>query len=87
MGSDDFGGYVKLKGGVARVNLEFDFDDLGSVDDDTSGFAYGLTFGTRIGGGNLEFSYVVLPEFDEFQGIEVDADVDMLGIYYLWEFQ
>lgn len=84
--SDDFNTYIKLKAGMAKVDLEFDFGDLGSLDDDTSGLAYGFAFGTRIGDGALELSYLVLPEFDDFQDIEVDAEVDMLGISYHYEF-
>lgn len=83
--TDDFNTYVKLKAGIARVDLDFDFGGIGSIDDDTSGLAYGFSFGTRIGDGALELSYLALPEFDEFQGIEVDAEVDMLGIYYHWD--
>ena len=84
--SDDFNTYLKLKAGMARVELDFDFGDLGSVDDDTSGLAYGFSFGTEVGNGALEFSYLVLPEFDDFQGIEIDAEVDMMGIFYHWNF-
>jgi hypothetical protein len=80
--SDDFNGYLKPRAGFARVDLEFDFGDPGSLDDDTSGLAYGITFGTEIGSGALEFTYLVLPEFDDFQGVEVDAEVDMMGIFY-----
>ena len=82
--SDDFNGYLKLKAGIARVDLEFDFGDIGSIDDDTSGLAYGISLGTQIGNGALEFTYLLLPEFDDFQGIEVDAEVDMMGIFYQW---
>ena len=84
--ADDFNTYLKLKAGMARVDLEFDLGDFGSLDDDTSGLAYGFSFGTRLGEGALEFSYLILPEFDDFQGIEVDAEVDMLGIFYHWDF-
>ena len=85
-GTDDFDGYLKVKAGIAVVDLEFDFENLGSIDDDTSGLAYGIAFGTRIGSGALEFTYLILPEFDDFQGIEIDANVDMFGISYQWDF-
>ncbi|HUV20601.1 MAG TPA: hypothetical protein VMZ32_02340 [Gammaproteobacteria bacterium] len=83
-GTDDFNGYLKIKGGIAKVDLEFDFDDIGSIDDDTSGLAYGIAFGMSTASGALEITYLVLPEFDAFQDIEVDAEVDMLAISYLW---
>ena len=85
--TDDFNGYFKIKGGVAVVDLEFDFGDIGSIDDDTSGLAYGFTFGTQIGSGALEITYLILPEFDDFDGIEVDAEVNLFGIFYLWNFE
>jgi hypothetical protein len=80
--SDDFNGYLKLKAGYARVDLELDFGDIGSLDDHTSGLAYGISFGTEIGNGALEFTYLILPQFNEFEGIDVDAEVDMTGIFY-----
>ena len=86
-GTDDFNGYLKFKGGVAVVDLEFDFGEAGSLDDDTSGFAYGISFGALVGNGALEFSYLILPEFDDFRGIDVDAEVDLLGITYQWNIQ
>ncbi len=86
-GADDFGGYIKLSGGVAVVDLEFDFGDLGTLDDDTSGFAYGLAIGTRLGQGALELSYLILPDFDEFEDIDVDAEVDIFSISYLYYFE
>jgi hypothetical protein len=79
--------YFKGKAGFAVVDVEFDFEGLGSVDDDESGFAYGFAVGAQLGNGSLELSYTVLPEFDDFQGIDVDADVDMLAINYLWNFK
>lgn len=84
--NDAFDGYLKFKGGLAVVDLEFDFGNAGSLDDDTSGFAYGIAIGTRIGNGGLEISYLVLPEFDEFEGIDLDAEVDMFSISYQWDF-
>jgi hypothetical protein len=84
--SDDFNTYLKLKAGMAKVELDFDFGELGSLDDDTSGLTYGFSFGADVGNGALEFSYLVLPEFDDFQGIEIDAEVDMIGIFYLANF-
>ena len=81
---DDF--YVRGRAGYARVELEFDFEGLGSVDDDTSDFAYGIGAGIRTANGALEFTYLVLPEFDEFLGIDVDADVDWISIGYNFNF-
>ncbi len=86
-GTDDFDSYLKIKGGVAVVDLEFDFDDIGSIDDDTAGFTYGIAFGFQMGSGALEMSYLILPEFDDFQGVEVDAEVDMFSIAYQWDFE
>lgn len=85
-GTDDFDTYLKLQGGLAVVDLEFDFGAIGSIDDDTSGLAYGAAFGFRIGDGALEINYLVLPEFDDFEGIEIDAEVDFIGISYRWNF-
>ena len=78
--------YVKFKAGIAMVAIEFDLEDASSEDDDESGFAYGIGVGTAIGKGQLELNYLVLPEFEEFQGTDVDADVDMLSLSYLWDF-
>ncbi|MCP4982833.1 MAG: porin family protein [Gammaproteobacteria bacterium] len=86
-GTDDFDGYLKIKGGVAVVDLEFDFDGIGSIDDDTSGFTYGIALGFQMGSGALEISYLILPDFDDFQGIEVDAEVGMFSITYQWNFE
>jgi hypothetical protein len=83
---DVYSTYFKARAGLAIVDLEFDFGDLGSIDDDTSGFAFGIAIGHRIGNGGLEFAYTVLPEFDDFDGIEVDAEVDMLSLSYYWDF-
>jgi len=84
--TDVYDTYLKVKGGFATVDLEFDFDELGSLSDNTSGLAFGIAVGTRLGPGALEFSYMVLPEFDEFEGIEVDAETNMLSLGYLWDF-
>lgn len=78
--------YFKVKGGYAVVDLEFDFDGFGSIDDDTSDFAYGVAVGAQFDTGSLELNYLVLPEFDEFQGLDVDAEVDMISIGYNWDF-
>ena len=78
--------YLRGKAGYAKVDLEFDFEGLGSIDDDTSDFSFGVSFGYRTTNGALELTYLVLPEFDDFQGIEVDADVDMLSIGYNFNF-
>ncbi len=86
-GTDDFDTYLKLQGGIAVIDIEFDFGDIGSIDDDTSGFAYGIAFGIQMDSGALEITYLVLPDFDDFQGIEVDAEVDLIGISYRWDFE
>ena len=84
--TDVYDTYLKVKGGFATVDLKFDFDNLGSISDDTSGLAFGIAVGTRLGPGALEFSYMVLPEFDDFKGIDVDAETDMISLGYLWDF-
>jgi hypothetical protein len=84
--TDVYDTYLKVKGGFAKVDLEFDFGDIGKLSDNTSGFAFGIAIGTRVGPGALEFSYMVLPEFDEFEGLDIDAEVDMLSLGYLWDF-
>ena len=82
-GSDLF---FRLKGGLAYADFELDIDGLGSFDNSTSGISYGGSVGVRIGPGVLEGTYLVLPEFDDFRAIDLEADIDLLSIAYLWEF-
>lgn len=78
--------FMKLKGGFATTGLRLDFDDLGKIDDDSSGLAYGGAVGYEIGSGALELGYLVLPEFDDFEGLDFDADIELITLGYHWNF-
>jgi hypothetical protein len=78
--------YIKGKLGVAIVDLQFDVEGPGSIDDTTAGLAYGIAIGTALGNGNLELAYTVLPSMEEFRDVDFDADFDMIAVSYLWTF-
>ena len=79
--------YFKGKAGFAVSDLDFDIDGAaGSFDDDASGIAYGVAVGVQIGEGALELTYLVLPEFKDFEGLEFDADVALINLGYHWNF-
>lgn len=79
--------FLKLKGGLASSELEFELaNDAGSIEDDAAGLAYGGALGVEIGKGSLELGYLVLPEFGDFEGLDFDADVDMVTLGYNWNF-
>lgn len=78
--------YAKFKAGIAYIDMEVDIDGFGSADDEATNLAYGITLGTRLGFGALELTYLVLPEIDEFEGIGIDAEFDMISLGYNWEF-
>jgi hypothetical protein len=79
--------YVKAKGGLAAVELDFDVSGAsGSFDDGSTGVVYGAAVGYQIGNGALELSYLVLPEFNDFEGLDFDADVNLLSLGYNWNF-
>ena len=80
--------YFKAKAGYSYSNITFDPEDDGvaSVSDSTEGFSYGLAGGIGIGDGALELSYYQFPEFDDFDGVSFDEEVDMINLAYLWTF-
>lgn len=78
--------YVTAKAGWAIVSADIDFNDGGRSSDSQSGLAYGLGVGASIGGGDLELTYMVLPEFDTFDGADVDIEIDTISLSYLWYF-
>ena len=73
--------YLKGKLGYAVVDREFDGDI--DIDDSAAGFAYGIAGGMVFGDGALEVSYTILPDVD-FQGSDVDDDVNTLALRYHW---
>jgi len=78
--------YVKGEIGVAVVDVTLDIKGSEDRSDSESGFAYGVAVGAPVGNGNLELSYRVLPSINNFDGTDVDTDVDMIAISYLWNF-
>jgi hypothetical protein len=78
--------YLKAKLGYAFVSLKFDVEDQGSTSDTTEDFSYGLAAGTFIGDGALELTYYKFPDFEDFDGIAIDEDVEMLNLTYFWTF-
>ena len=78
--------YFKGKAGYGFANITFDIEDQGSVDDSTDGFSYGLAGGVSIGQGAIEVTYYRFPDFDHFDGVDVDAEVEMVNVTYLWTF-
>ena len=85
--------YFKAKAGYSYVNITFvpDVGDIAtgdgaSVSDSTEGFSYGLAAGIAIGDGAIEATYYQFPDFDDFDGVSFDEEVEMLNIAYLWTF-
>jgi len=80
--------YLKAKAGYAWVNVKFSAEDgeLGSADDSTAGFSYGLAGGWAVDKGAVELSYLWLPEFSEYDGVDVEGNIDMWNITFLWSF-
>ncbi len=64
------------KSGVALHISKLTLDGSGTVDDATSGFSCGATVGMTFDKNAAGLSYRVLPEFDDFEGLNLDADVD-----------
>ena len=78
--------YFKGKLGYGFSNVTFDIEDQGSVDESEDDFSFGVGVGFPIGEGALEVSYYRFPEIDDFDGVDVDAEVEMLNLTYLWTF-
>ena len=78
--------FARFKAGIAHLELEVDIDGLGSADDEQTDLAYGISLGARLGYGTLELGYLVLPELEEFEDINIDAEFDMISLGYNWEF-
>jgi len=78
--------YVKLKAGIAQVEVEIDQSGFGETNEEESGLTYGIAVGTEVGSGALELSYTVLPELEKIDDFEVDYDINMIGLTYLWGF-
>ena len=78
--------YFKGKLGYGFSNVTFDFDDQASIDESEYDFTYGIGGGFFMGDGALEFTYYRFPEIEEVDGMDVDADVEMFNLTYLWTF-
>jgi hypothetical protein len=78
--------YFKGKAGYGFANITFDIEDQPSIDDSTEGVSWGLAGGVSIGEGAIEFTYYRFPDFDNFDGVDVDAEVEMYNFTYLWSF-
>ncbi|MCP4408707.1 MAG: hypothetical protein GY807_13260 [Gammaproteobacteria bacterium] len=76
--------YFKGKFGYGVVSVDIDVDGGGKFEDSESDFAFGLTVGARLGPGDLELSYTMLPDLDDFDGTDVEADTDVIALNYLW---
>ena len=78
--------YFKAKAGYSYVSFTFDAGDGSKTSDSTEGFSYGIAGGMAIGDGAIELSYYWFPEFDEFDGVSVDFEVEMINFAYIWTF-
>ena len=85
--------YLKAKLGYAFVSLKFDaedqgstVEDQGSTSDSAEDFSFGLAAGTFIGDGAIELTYYRFADFEEFDGNDIDKDVEMLNLTYFWTF-
>jgi hypothetical protein len=78
--------YFKATAGYSYVNITLDSEVVGRLSDSTEGFSYGLAGGIGIGDGALELTYYRFPDFDDFDGVSFDEDVDMINLAYLWTF-
>ena len=68
------------------INITLDSEVLGRLSDSTEGFSYGLAGGVAIGDGALELTYYQFPDFEDFDGVSFDEEVEMLNLAYLWTF-
>ena len=78
--------YFKAKAGYSWVNLTLDAEEDGKTSDSTEGFSYGLAAGIAIGDGSIEATYYRFPDFDDFDGVPFDEEVEMFNLAYLWTF-
>jgi hypothetical protein len=79
--------YLKGKLGYSMVSLQFAASDLGGAITDTAqDFSYGVAAGAMIGDGALELTYFRFPDFEEFDSIPLDSEVEMINLTYLWTF-
>lgn len=76
--------YLKGKFGYGVVSIDFDVDGGENFSDSESDFALGLAVGATLGPGDLELSYTMLPNLDEFDDSDVEADTDIIALTYLW---
>ncbi len=76
--------YLKGKFGYGVVSMDFDGDGGGEFADSESDFALGLAVGATLGPGDLELSYTMLPNLDDFEDTDVEADTDIIALTYLW---
>jgi hypothetical protein len=78
--------YFKAKAGYSYVNITLDSPVNGRLSDSTEGFSAGLAAGIAVGDGEIELTYYRFPDFDDFDGISFDEEVEMLNLAYLWTF-
>ena len=78
--------YFKAKAGYGLVFFNWDIREndnlVVDLDDTFEGFSYGLSLGTKIGDGALEFTYYRFPDFEDFTELEdaVNAGLASAGI-------
>jgi hypothetical protein len=78
--------YFKAKAGYSYINITLDSEVAGRLSDSTEGFSFGLAGGIAIGDGAIELSYYRFPDFDDFDGVSFDEEVEMINLAYLWTF-
>jgi hypothetical protein len=76
--------YLKGKAGIGVISIEADIDGFGSIKDSESGLALGVAAGIRLGPGDIELSYTIMPSNGKFDELDMDADADIIAVNYLW---
>ena len=77
--------YAKAKLGLSRIELDLE-NDVSSVSDDDSGIAYGFGVGARFENVLFEAEFTRLPELEEFQGIQMNAENNFVSLGVLVKF-
>lgn len=78
--------YFKGKFGYGVVSMEADIDNGDDFRDSESDFAFGVAAGTRLGPGDLELAYTIIPVSGDFDDTDINADTDIIAVNYLWYF-
>ena len=79
--------YGLVKAGYVFIDLNARIVGGRSNRTDEDGLAYGIGGGVRVGkNGSVELNYLILPEIEDIDGIQVDAEQELISLGYNWHF-